>query len=171
MHIHILKSKACTIVLATGLLLSGTVSAAGLVEVKQTVFGMDCAPCAHGVKIGLEKLEGVEQAQVSLNDGYTSLTLAADSSVTLEEIRQVIRDNGFTPKDAIVVMIGRVEHGTGDQLVLTTSADQVYPLNAAPDNQTLWQELQALPAGSSVEIEASLTESDAKTLTVLAVRS
>lgn len=171
MHIHILKSKAYTIVLAAGFLLSGTVSATGLVEVKQIVFGMDCAPCAHGVKIGLEKLEGVEQAQVSLNEGYTSLTLAADNSVTVEKIRQVIQDNGFTPKAATVVIIGRVERGIGGQLVLATSADQVYLLNAAPDKQALWQELQALPVGSSIEIEAGLTESDARTLTVLAVRS
>lgn len=171
MYLYILKSKARAVFLVTGLALSGTVSAAGLVEVKQTVFGMDCAPCAHGLKTGLEKLGGVEKATVSLNDGYAAVTLAPDNTVTLEKIRQVIKENGFTPKDASVVVNGTIERGEGDQLVLATSADQVFALSAAPDKKALLQELQVLPTGSPVEIEADLAEGNASRLSVLLVKS
>lgn len=169
MHIHIIKSKVRVVVLAAGMILSGAANAAGLVEVKQTVFGMDCAPCAHGIKKGLEKLKGVENASVSLNDGYASLTLAPDNTVTMEKIRQVVEENGFTPKDATVVIIGTVERDNGDQWVLKTSADQVYALNPASGNKALRRKLQALPAGSLAEIKGHLAESGARDLTVLAV--
>lgn len=170
MRIHILKPKARAIVFAAGLAFSGTVNAAGLVEVKQTVFGMDCGPCAHGVKRGLEKLKGVEKATVSLNEGYASVTLAPNNTVTLENIRQIIQENGFTPKDATVVIVGTIGRKEGEQRVLTTSEAQVYALNAAPDKEVIWQELLALPQGSSIEIEAHLAEGDAQKLSVMAVR-
>lgn len=170
MHTQILKLKGRAIFLAATLALSGTATAQGLLEVKQTVFGMDCSPCAHGVEKGLEKLKGVKDATVSLNEGYAAVVLDAENSVTLEKIQKVVRENGFTPKDATVVIAGTIERGKGDQLVLTTSADHAYALDAATDKRALLQDLQALPAGSPVEIEAHLAEGDTWKLSVLVIR-
>jgi len=80
----------------------------GLREVDQTIFGMDCAPCAAGVEKGLSKLPGVTSVRVSLNEGKAVALLAPDSTTTLAQIREVIRHNGFTPKDASVTVVGRL---------------------------------------------------------------
>lgn len=169
MHTHIIKLNGLILFLTAGLIFSSFAHATGLIEVKQTVFGMDCSPCAHGVEKGLEKLEGVKDVTVSLNDGYAAVTLAPDNSITLEKIQQVVRENGFTPKDATVVVSGTVAHTTDHQLVLTTDSSQEYPLNAAPDNSAAWQTLQALPVGTTVEIKAHLGEGETRQLLVLEV--
>lgn len=152
-----------------GTAFSGASSAAGLVKVKQTVFGMDCAPCAHGVEKGLEKLEGVKDATVSLNEGYAAVVLTPENSVTLEKIQKVVRENGFTPKDATVVISGTVAHSNDHQLVLSAGSGQAYPLSAAPENSTAWQTLQALPVGTTVEIKARLGAGETRQLVVLEV--
>lgn len=61
---------------------------------------MDCAPCAYSVQKNLEALPGVESAKVSLNDGMVDVKLKPGSGVTVTKIQQVIKDAGFTPKEA-----------------------------------------------------------------------
>lgn len=82
-------------------------AADGLRDVRQTIFGMDCAPCAYGVEKGLRALPGVGEVSVSLNEGYAKASLEADSPTTLAQIRETIRNNGFTPKEATVQIVGR----------------------------------------------------------------
>lgn len=83
-------------------------TADGLREVDQSIFGMDCAPCARGIEQGLTKLPGVSSVRVSLNEGKAILTLAADSATTLEQIREVVRHNGFMPREAKALVEGRL---------------------------------------------------------------
>ena len=94
------------ITLATWLASSTIAAADGLRYVRQSVFGMDCAPCAYGVEKGLRALPGVQEVTVSLNEGYAEADLAADSSTTLTQIREAIRKNGFTPKQATLRIEG-----------------------------------------------------------------
>lgn len=82
--------------------------AGGLREVDQTIFGMDCAPCAAGVEDGLNKLPGATSVRVSLNEGKAVIAFSANSSTTLAQIREVVRHNGFTPKEARATVVGRV---------------------------------------------------------------
>lgn len=95
--------------------------AAGLEHVDQTIFGMDCAPCAYGIEQGLRKLPGVTSVRVSLNEGKAAVTLAPNSATTLTRIREVIRHNGFTPKEAQMVVTGRLEE-RGRELWLDAGA-------------------------------------------------
>lgn len=90
------------------LLSAGAANADGLREVDQSIFGMDCAPCARGIEQGLTKLSGVSSVRVSLNEGKAILTLGPDSSTTLQQIRHVVRHNGFTPKQAKALVEGRL---------------------------------------------------------------
>lgn len=157
-------------VLILGFAVANAAGAAGLSEVKQTVFGMDCAPCAHGVEKGLSKIDGVKDVSVSLNDGYALVWLEPDNAVTLEQIRRVIRENGFTPKDAAIVASGTLTRAD-DQLVLASGASQQFSLVASPDAQPAWQQLQALPQSAMVKIEGRAGESDTTRLSVLTVQS
>lgn len=85
----------------------------GLLKVEQTVFGMDCAPCAYGIQKGVMALPGVKQATVNLNTGVASVVLAPDSPTTLVQIRRVILEHGFTPKQAAVTLSGELQQNTG----------------------------------------------------------
>jgi copper chaperone CopZ len=112
-----------TLVLLT---LSSQAFAGGLLRVKQTVFGMDCAPCAYGVEKGLKALPGVKTVKVSLNEGYTEATFAPDSRTSLLDVRNVIRKNGFTPKDAQVELEGELQLAPQPSLLVNGVS---YPLH------------------------------------------
>lgn len=101
--------------------LTSVTLAAGLEHVDQTIFGMDCAPCAYGIEQGLRKLPGVTSVRVSLNEGKAAVTLEPNNATTLASIREVIRHNGFTPKDAQVLIAGQLEE-RGRELWLEAGA-------------------------------------------------
>ena len=155
--------------LLMGGLLAGLSSAAladGLVQVKQTIFGMDCAPCAWGIQKGLEKLPGVVHAKVSLNDGQAVIQLAPDNAVTLAEIQTVIRHGGFTPKQAKVQVSGEVGEQDG-QFQLWVNGKPEYKLVFSGTKPPA-----GLAAGKHLVIEgeiAALSSGPVQKLTVLKI--
>jgi copper chaperone CopZ len=110
------------------LVLAPAAGAAGLVTVDQSVFGMDCAPCAYGVERGLKKLPGVESVRVSLNEGRSVIQFKPDAAVNLEQIRKIIRDNGFTPKAATLTVAGTLAQ-SGKEWFLDAGAAGRYRLD------------------------------------------
>lgn len=82
-------------------------SNAQITKVDQEVFGMDCAPCAYGLERGLKKMDGIEKVQVSLNDGKAYLDLTANNNLSLKQIQKEVKVNGFSAKNAEVVLEGQ----------------------------------------------------------------
>ncbi|HKX98174.1 MAG TPA: heavy metal-associated domain-containing protein, partial [Steroidobacteraceae bacterium] len=126
----------------------------GLRELDQTIFGMDCAPCAAGVEQGLRKLHGVTSVRVSLNEGKAVVTLTAGNRTTLAQVREVIRHNGFTPKDARATLVGRVMRQS-DQWWIDTGSGR-FVLEA--DSATLQRQLIAQEAGGDVQLIVRIPE-------------
>lgn len=60
------------------------------------------------MRVTLEKMDGVESAEVSLNEGLARIRLRPGNRVRLEQIREAVRRNGFTPRDATVTVRARV---------------------------------------------------------------
>lgn len=137
-----------------GALVAPAAWADGLRELDQTIFGMDCAPCAAGVEHGLRKLDGVTSVRVSLNEGKALVTLAPDSRTTLAQIREVIRHNGFTPKDARATFVGRVMR-QGDQRWIDTGSGR-FMLEA--DSAALQRQTAAQEAGGDVQLIVRIPE-------------
>lgn len=123
---------------------------AGLIEVDQTIWGMDCAPCAYGMEKGLKKLEGVKTVKVSLNEGNAVIRFAADSKLALADIRLVVRDGGFTPKGATVRISGTLQR-KGDELRLHIG-DAEYALKPSEKTEDAWRRLQEAATGATVTI-------------------
>lgn len=136
--------------------MSVSANAAGLLRIEQTIFGMDCAPCAHSTERALKGLPGVEQVTVSLNRGEAVLTLSPDSPTTLSQVREVIRNNGFTPKAAAVSAAGELET-SGEVLTLSVGAAGSFTLEPAEDGAAL-RALQQLPEGSAVHVMGRVEE-------------
>lgn len=137
---------------------SNFAGAAGLVEVTQTIFGMDCAPCAHGVQKSLEKLDGVSNATISLNAGTARVQFAGDNSVSLEQIHEAIRENGFTPKEAQLAVEGKLSRREGQPIL--TFADQQLRLATATESGALSREIERAVPGVSVLVKGKVEESD-----------
>ena len=111
-------------------LLMGLCSAAeadGLVRVEQTIFGMDCAPCAYGMQKNLGKLTGVSKVDVSIEQGVAVIDFAPNSPTTLADIHEVVLHGGLTPEKIVLTVQGSVTQ-RGDKLVLTDGSKEEYVL-------------------------------------------
>jgi copper chaperone CopZ len=148
-------------VLALGMALSA--QADGLLHVQQSIFGMDCAPCAYGVQQRLTKLPGVTKVEVSLNDGTADIGFAADSPTTIPQIYDVLVHGGFTPKQAVVTVQGRIARD-GDHLKLITGGSQYGLAFAHPADAAAWQ------ADAKVVVQGQVADPGAGAVPVLQVQ-
>jgi len=69
------------------------------------------------VSAALRKLEGVESAEVSLEKGSIDITLKADNTITLPQLRRTIRSNGKETKQAEISGRGRIIDRDGKPLL------------------------------------------------------
>jgi cation transport ATPase len=97
-------------------------------QVNMTVFGMDCAPCAHAIHVSMKGIKGVNQVDVDLNTGLVSVQLAPGNSASMQQFNQAVEKNGFTHKDAKIVAKGKL---TG------TAAAPVLEVTGTPDKYAL----------------------------------
>lgn len=120
-----------TALLFTLLALSPMAANAEYTQVNMTVFGMDCAPCAHAIHVSMKGIKGVDKVDVDLNTGLVAIQLASGNTATLRQFNEAVEKNGFTHKDAKIVAIGRITGtaaapvleiaGTGDRYALVAS--------------------------------------------------
>jgi copper chaperone CopZ len=110
------------------------------------------------VSVAIRKLEGVESVEVSLNEGAADVTLKPGNRVDPESIRQVARDNGFTPKGADVRVAGRLTEHEGEPALAVSGVGLVYRLAELPEGQGRLAELESLAMGKEVLVSGHLTE-------------
>lgn len=140
-------------------------AADGLAQAKQTIFGMDCAPCAYGIEKGLGALDGVGSVTVSLNDGYAEVLFSKDTATSLAEIREVIRNNGFSPREASIRVSGRLAL-TADGIAELQTDDSRYLLRSGDARM---EEALKSRAGLQVELTGNVPADDAEELVVTAI--
>ncbi|MBL3600578.1 MAG: heavy-metal-associated domain-containing protein [gamma proteobacterium endosymbiont of Lamellibrachia anaximandri] len=78
-----------------------------VVEIEVT--GMTCPFCVYGTEKKLNKLQGVESADVSLKNKQARIVMKQGESADLETIRKAIFDAGFTPGGVILQPDGSVK--------------------------------------------------------------
>src|SRR5258705_7368795 len=120
-------------ILAAGFLALSTLAArAEYEQVNMTVFGMDCAPCAHAIHVSMKGIQGVNTVDVDLNPGLASIKLAPGNNAAMRQFNEAVEKNGFTHKDANVIVRGQLSGsaqapflevtGTRDRYALTPLA-------------------------------------------------
>lgn len=123
-------------------MLFGTVAAqAEYEQVNMTVFGMDCAPCAHAIHVSMKAIPGVEKVDVDLNTGLVSIALNSGNGATMQQFNAAVEKNGFTHKDAKVVAKGKL---TG------TAVAPVFEVSGTGDRY------QLMAAGAAADISSML---------------
>lgn len=60
------------------------------------------------MRVAIEKIPGVDSVKVSLNGGYADIYLAEANAVTVEQVRNAIRKNGFSPRETRLRVRGTV---------------------------------------------------------------
>lgn len=87
------------------------------------------------MRVAIRKLEGVESVEVSLDRGVADIRLRAGNRMTLPQLRQVVKRNGFNARDAAVTVVGElIREAAGPTLsvvgigaVLTIAEDSARP--------------------------------------------
>ena len=94
------------IIVATFFALFPLAARAEYEQVNLTVFGMDCAPCAHAIHVSIKGIEGVDTVDVDLNTGLVMVKLVPGNSASMVQFNQAVEKNGFTYKDADILVKG-----------------------------------------------------------------
>jgi hypothetical protein len=77
----------------------------------------------------MQKVEDVQAVRVSLNDGLTILDLKPGNVVTLEKLRQIIKNNGFVSKEATLIARGTAN---GPRSFIISGTNERLPLSGPP---------------------------------------
>ena len=88
--------------------------AAEYTRIELKIFGMDCAICAHGVRVAIQKIDGVETVTLSLERAEADIRLRQDNRVSLDQFRRIVKANGFEPRQATVTAVGTVREVGGE---------------------------------------------------------
>ena len=115
----------------------------------------------------MQKVPGVAAVRVSLNDGLTILDFKPDNTITLLRLREVIRNNGFVPKEAKVIAAGTLRQGA-NQLTLEVSGSRE-SLAVSAAQSSLANELRARAgAAAPIVLTGVVDLSNPKSLTLAA---
>ena len=110
------------------------------------------------MRVAVRKLDGVESVDVSLERGAASIALRPGNRITLPQLRQIIKNNGFTAKDATVTAIGTVIERGGKPALSVTGTDVVWLLAPRAANDAAYADaMQRVKAQQPAPVEAAGT--------------
>ncbi len=66
------------------------------------VKGLACPFCAYGLEKKLQKLDGVKQVYIGLDEGIAQIRLEKEKTVSDDAVKKAVRDAGFTPEKITV---------------------------------------------------------------------
>ena len=118
--------------------------------------------CAHAVRGGLRKVEGVREANVSLKEGVATVAFTPDNRVRVAQVWKVVRDNGFTPRVSTIRAVGTATTRGDTVLFTVTGSEESFVVENADETRDRVAELRALGAGARVRVEGDLGEAPDK---------
>lgn len=123
-------------------------------QVNLTVFGMDCAPCAHAIHVSMKGIQGVNKVDVDLNTGLVSIKLDAGNPAAMRQFNEAVEKNGFTHKDAQVVVRGQISGSASAPFLDVAGTKDRYALTPV----TAGGDLSAM-LGKTVLVEGTVPQS------------
>ena len=110
--------------------------------------------CAHAVRVAIRKLPGVESVDVSLERAMTDVRLKPDNTVTLSQLRRVIKSGGFNAKEAIVTAVGTLIEQGGKPAVNVSIVNTVWLIVPDSTRRSAYEEaVRRVESGQAQEIE------------------
>ncbi len=112
-------------------------------RVELKILGMDCAICAHGVRVAVQKVDGVESVELSLERAQADIRLRKGNVVSLDRFRQIVKANGFEPKQATVTAFGTVRDVGGKLTFEVTGVTSPLVIAASTSAPTAYKQLKS----------------------------
>lgn len=81
----------------------------------------------------MERLPGVESAEVRLNEGRAIIRLAPENAITMADIRRSVTRNGFTPQQAVIDAQADVVAAGGRLQLRISGVNDVYDVATPSD--------------------------------------
>jgi hypothetical protein len=106
------------------------------------------------VSVAVKRLDGVESVELSLQRAMADIRLRDGNRITLEQIRQIVKDTGFTPKNAVVVAVGTPVQRQGKPAFNVSGIDSLLVIAAERTPPALVKE--AMAAGGSTPVASEI---------------
>jgi copper chaperone CopZ len=84
-------------VMAPALFSAASLNTGEIIEVR--VDGMSCMFCAYSLERSFKKLDVVEDIEINVGDGKAKITVKQGSGLTDENIKEIVKKSGFTPRE------------------------------------------------------------------------
>ena len=104
------------------------------------------------MRVVVGKIEGVQSVKVSLKEGVATIRFAPSNRVTVARIREAIRSNGFTARDAEVQVAGSLAQRGDTVMLVIPGTDETFVLRDAPGAVGTVAELQRRVPSSRVVV-------------------
>ena len=116
------------------------------------------------------KLPGVESVDVSLERAMTDVRLRRANTVTLDQLRKVIKNNGFNAQAADITVVGKISERGGQPVLTVTGTETVLILVADPKNPKGFQQIREhVKRGMPLEVRGNVVSGDRLTVRSIAV--
>lgn len=123
-------------------------------KIDMTVFGMDCAPCAHAIHVSMKGIQGVNTVHVDLNTGFVTVALTPGNNAGMGLFQGAVKKNGFTYKGATVIVRGKLTGPANAPVLEVTGTSDRYALTPAAQPSDLTPLI-----GKTVEVDGLLSRS------------
>ena len=118
--------------------------------------GMECASCSTFIQEKLSKNRNVQSVEMDNGKGLLKVTLKAGTRMRPEQIRDLVQQSGFTPKETRALARGTVTGQAGKWTLTVPEPGQSYPLKATGPLLDRLKE----SAGKSAEVEIVVSSGD-----------
>lgn len=112
-------------------LLTALPSLAQFRSMEITFEGIGCASCMESLPARIERLRGVESATVDAQQSILKIRLAEQNRVRLEQVRDMIEQDGTKTKTAVVTVKGELSQTDGKWVLQPPSLPSAYEVEAA----------------------------------------
>jgi copper chaperone CopZ len=93
--------------------------------------GIGCASCVESLPARIQRMRGVESATVDAEHGTLKVQLAAQNRVRLEQVRDMIEQDGTKAKKAVVRVRGELSQVEGRWVLRLTGLETTYEIEGA----------------------------------------
>jgi copper chaperone CopZ len=82
-------------------------------EVQVKLDGLVCAFCAYNLEKKLKRIESVEDLKILVDAGLAEFKIKEGKSIDVDEIKKAVKDGGFTPREMLITLKGKIEEFGG----------------------------------------------------------